>query len=165
MTSIFKPLLIASLLAVAGISVQAHGMGGPQSGPMSQHQRMDPAKRQEVVATHQADLKAKLKLSPAQEGAWNAFTASMQPPANMGMRMSSESRQARHDEMSKLSTPERMGRMNAFKAQRDAEMAKRQDATKTFYAALTPDQQKVFDANAMGRGGRGGHGMHGMQRG
>jgi len=135
---------------------------------MGQHHRMDPAKMQEVVAKHQTDLKAKLKLSPTQEGAWNAFTASMQLPANMGMRMSPENRQARHDEMSKLSTPERIDRMSALKVQRDAEMAKRQDATKTFYAALTPEQQKVFDANAMGRGlrgGRGGHGMLGMQRG
>ena len=34
--------------------------------------------------------------------------------------------------------------MQAMKAQRDAEFAKRADAT-TFTAALTPEQQKIFD--------------------
>ena len=165
MTAFFKPLLIASLLAAAGVSVHAQGMGmgmgGSPSGPMGQHQRMDPARMQEMRARHQADLKAKLKLAPAQESAWTAFTASMQPPA--GKPMTPESRQAMHDSMSKLSTPERIDHMNAMKAQRDADMAKRQDATRTFYAALTPEQQKVFDANTMGRGhgrGHGGPGMH-----
>jgi Spy/CpxP family protein refolding chaperone len=79
----------------------------------------------------------------------------------MAARMSPENRQNMHDEMAKLSTPERIDRMNTLKAQHDAEMAKRQQATKAFYAGLTPEQQKVFDANAMGRG----HGKRGPQKG
>ena len=165
MTSFFKPLLIVSLLAAAGASVNAQGMGmgGPQSGPMGQHHRMDPAKMQEMMAKRQADLKAKLKLASAQEAAWAAYTAAMQPPA--GMPVSSESRQAMHDSMAKLITPERIEHMNAMKAQRDAEMTKRNEATKTFYAALSPEQQKVFDANTMGHGrGHGGPGKHAPQK-
>ena len=164
MTSFFKPLLIVSLLAAAGATVHAQGMGmgGPQSGQMGQHQRMDPAKMQEMVAKRQADLKAKLKLVPTQESAWSAYTAGMQHPT--GMPMGPESRQAMHDSMAKLSTPERIDHMQAMKAQRDAEMTKRNEATKTFYAALTPEQQKVFDANAMGHGrGHGGPGKHAPQ--
>ena len=167
MTSFFKPLLIVSLLAAASVSVQAQGMGmgGPQSGPMGQHQRMDPARMQEIMAKRQADLKAKLALTPAQEGAWTAYTTGMQPAAGMAMRQ--ENRQAMHDSMSKHSTPERIDHMNAMKAQRDAEMAKRNDATKTFYAALTPEQQQVFDTNAMVRvrgAGHGGPGKHAPQK-
>jgi protein CpxP len=165
MTSFFKPLLMVSLLAAAGASVHAQGMGmgGPQSGPMGQHQRMDPAKMQEMMAKRQADLKAKLNLTSTQEGAWTAYTAAIQPPA--GKPMSQESRKAMQDGMAKLSTPERIEHMNAMKAQRDAEMAKRNEATKTFYAALTPEQQKVFDANAMGHGRRhGGPGKYAPQK-
>jgi Spy/CpxP family protein refolding chaperone len=56
--------------------------------------------------------------------------------------------------------------MKALHAERMAEMTaamdKRAEATKTFYAALTPEQQKVFDAQAMQ--GRGAHkGMHGSK--
>jgi len=36
--------------------------------------------------------------------------------------------------------------MRALRATRLAEMDQRGDATKTFYAALTPPQQKAFDA-------------------
>lgn len=162
MTSFMKPLLIAALLATAGLSANAQpGPAMHGGGPMGQHQRMDPAKMQERMAARHADLKAKLNLSQAQEGAWNAYLAAMQPPAGRGMRMSPENRQKMHEEMQTLSTPERIDRMNALKAQRDAEMAKRQAATKSFYAALSPDQQKVFDANAMGRG----HGERHARRG
>jgi hypothetical protein len=158
MTSLFKPLLLAALLAGAGIAANAQGMGmgGQHSGPMGQHQRMDPAKMQQMMAKRQTELKAKLNISAAQEGAWNAYVASMQPPAGMGP----ENRQKMHEEMAKLSTPERIDRMNAMKAERDAMMAKRHDAIKALYAALTPEQQKIFDAQAM----RHGHGeRHGRQ--
>jgi hypothetical protein len=166
MTPFFKPLLIASVLAIAGASVQAQPMGGPQAGPMAgHHHRMDPAKMQEALARRQADLKAKLKLTPAQEGPWTAFTAAMQPPADMAAHMGPENRQKMHDEMAKLTTPERIDRMTAMKARHDAQMAQRNEATKALYAALTPEQQKVFDANAMGPGGpHGGAGKRGPQK-
>ena len=129
---------------------------------MGHHQRMDPAKMQEMVAKRQAALKAQLKLSAAQEPAWNAYVASMQPPADMAQRMDPQARRKMHEEMMALSTPQRIDRMNAMKAERDAAMAKRHEATKTFYAALTPEQQKVFDAQAMGRGGHDGRSAGGV---
>jgi hypothetical protein len=114
----------------------------------------------ERVAKRQAELKAKLKITPAQEGAWTTFAAAMKPPAGgmMGMR---------HDpkvkaELEKLTTPERIDKMRALRAERmatmNAEMDKRGAATKAFYAVLSSEQKAVFDAVAM-RGGR--HGMGG----
>ena len=53
-------------------------------------------------------------------------------------------------EMAKLTTPERIDKAKALRNQHMAEMNaasdKRGEATKTFYAVLTPEQQKVFDA-------------------
>jgi len=165
MKTVFKPLLIAALLAGAGFTAVAQGPGaggGMSHGSMAQHQRMDPAKMQERMAAHRADLKAKLNLSPGQEGAWTDFIGAMQPPANMGQRMGRENRQQMHAEMQTLTTPQRIDRMNAMKAQRDERMAQRNEAVKTFYATLTPEQQKVFDASTMQRGGmRAGQGKHG----
>ena len=117
---------------------------------------------QERMAKRQAELKTKLKITPAQEGAWTTFTAAMQPPAGSMMGM-------RHDpkvkaEMDKLTTPERIDKMQAMRAERmktmSAEMDKRGAATKAFYSVLSSEQKAVFDAVAM-RGGRhgGGHGM------
>ena len=131
-------------------------------GLRSQHMgNHDPAKMQAMMAGRQADLKVKLKLSPAQEGAWTAYTAAMQPPLGMGMRPSD----AQRAEMDKLTTPERVDKMRAVRAERmtqmNATMNKRGDATKAFYATLTPEQQKVFDAEQKKRGARGEHGRHG----
>ena len=49
--------------------------------------------------------------------------------------------------------------MRAMRSARAAEMDKRADATKTFYAALSPEQKKVFDAETA-RGHRGGGHRH-----
>ena len=51
--------------------------------------------------------------------------------------------------MEKLPLPERIDKMRAFRKERmaamDAAMDKRDDAIKTFYATLTPEQQKIAD--------------------
>ena len=150
-----KSMLLAVLLSGASLYVAAQP-AVPQPGPGGQHARMDPARMQEMIAKRQADLKAKLNLAPAQEGAWSQYVAAMQPPADMARRMDPEQRKKMHEEMEKLSAPERIDRRNAMKAQRDAEMTRRTEAVKNFYATLTAEQQKVYDANAM-RPGRGGH--------
>lgn len=65
-------------------------------------------------------------------------------------------------EMDKLTTPERIDKIRALRAQhmadRNATMDKRDDATKAFYAVLSADQKKIFDAEhaRMGRH----HGEH-----
>ena len=185
MTSTFQPLkslntlLLAGIMATAALAATAQTIApaapvppataAAPAKPAGHHSertdRHDPAKMQARMAQHQAELKAKLKLTPAQEGAWNTFTASMQPPAH-GARMTPEQRA----EMDKLTTPERIDKMRTLRSQHMAEMNtsmdKRGEATKTFYAALTADQKKVFDSQRMGKGGKGGMGhgdSHGQQ--
>ena len=157
-TASIKPLLLAGLMAGAATSALAQTPpAGPVGGPggehrsMMRHGPMDPAKMQAMMAQRQAALKETLKITAAQEGAWSAFTSSMQPPADLHKR-----RMAMRAEMDKLTTPERIDRMRALRTERDAEMDKRANATKSFYAALSPEQQKVFDAERMG--GADGHG-------
>jgi periplasmic protein CpxP/Spy len=162
-------LVLAGLLATAGVGVMAQsptnpqGDAGttattPQAKPRGERMgRHDPAKMQAYMAKRQAEMKAKLKITPAQEGAWTAFTAAMQPPANMGARPGPEQRA----EFDKLTTPQRIDKMRDMRTQRMAAMDKRMDATKTFYAALNADQQKIFDTEHKMRGGRHGGDHHG----
>ena len=96
-----------------------------------------------------AALKEQLKLTAAQEPAWSTFTSAMQP----GERTARLDRK----DMDQLTTPERIDRMRALRAQRSAEADRRGEATKAFYAALTPEQQKTFDAQALRYQHRGGH--------
>jgi protein CpxP len=162
MNTLTQRLLIAASAAVlAGASTLAMARGGNDCGPMGgmgadmpngpRAEKMQ-ARMGEQMAKRQADLKAKLQLSAEQEGAWTSFTAAMTPPNMANMPRLNPA------EMQALTTPQRMEKMQAMKAERDAHMSKRMEATKAFYAALTPEQQKVFDAQTM-------RGMHGGQGG
>jgi len=62
-------------------------------------------------------------------------------------------------ELAKLNTPQRLDKMLAMSEQRRARMIERSQATKAFYAQLTPAQQDVFDVEAM-PGRHRGHGPH-----
>jgi len=117
------------------------------------------AQMQKKMAERQAAFKAELKLTPEQEPAWNAFIARTQPqPGAMPHRGDRE-------DWSKLTTPQRLDKMQALKAERDAAMAKRVDAIKSFYAVLNADQQKVFDSKHLGGFQRAGmHRDHGGHR-
>ena len=150
------PLLLVSLMATTSVTSFAQStQANPRADQPDVHRGMlhhgdhDPARRQQKMAQRQAEFKAKLQLNASQEGAWNAFAASMTPPTWSG-----QDRAAMRAEMEKLPTPERIDRMKALRAQRNAEMDQRADAAKTFYATLNVDQKKVFDAQPM----RGGHG-------
>jgi len=158
-------LALVAAAVVASTSTLALARGGdcgPSMGEGMQGHAMQgkmAERMKERMAKHQAELKAKLKLTAEQEGAWSQFTTAMQPAAAL--------QHPDRAEMEKLTTPQRLEKMQAFKAQRDAEMTKRVDATKAFYATLTPEQQKVFDAehSRMGRSGKHqGHGMQGTGR-
>ena len=140
----------------------AGGPNGPMGGEPHHMGRMDPAKMQAMMARRQAEMKARLKITPAQESAWSAFTTAMQPPAGgMGWQQGREQRA----ELEKLQTPERIDKMRALRTQRMTEMNamadKRDEATKTFYATLSAEQKSIFDAEHRKRGH---HGMHHADR-
>ena len=159
-----RSLIVAAIIAgIAGVSATAIAQGaGPQGhahGPRAEEM-------QKRHTDHQAKLKAALKITASQEAAWKAFDAATTP--NPGAMPAPVAR----EDWAKLTTPQRMEKMQAFRAEREAVMAKRMDAVKTFYAALTPEQQKVFDAQSFGPfegrgmpGGRHGHGERGEHRG
>lgn len=144
-----KLSLVAGLLLVAGLAYsQSPMMGGGMHEGMQGHDMggKDPAKMQAMMEKRHAALKAQLKLTPAQEPAWVAFMEAHKPPAG---------KMGKHEmpDMSKLTTPERVDKMREVHAQRvserTAEMEKKGAAVKAFYAALTPEQQKLFDAHEM----------------
>ena len=173
MKTLHRQLLTAGLLAALGLGAIAQtqtaptapaaptGAGAAPQAQPGERGRHDPARmeqfraqRQERMAKRLAELKGKLQVTTAQEGAWTTWTTALKP---------AQLQRPDRAELERLTTPERIDRMRALRAQRNAEMDKRMDATKTFYAALTPDQKKVFDAEGMhflrggGKGMRGGH--------
>lgn len=163
-----KHLVTAGLLAALGaVAVAQTPASAPGAGPgyattHAGYGRADPAqmqeratKMQERRAARLAAFKQKLQLTAGQDAAWNTYLEALKPP--------SISRPDRA-EIAKLSTPERIDRMRSLRAAHMAEMDKRGEATKTFYASLTPEQKKVFDEQSL-RGGRRGHGGPGGHHG
>ncbi|GGC95803.1 Spy/CpxP family protein refolding chaperone [Undibacterium terreum] len=114
------------------------------------------AKMKDRMAKHQAELHDKLKLTAAQEPAWKTFIDATAPgpmPAHKP-----EDRKA----FEKLNTPDRMEKGLQMMKEHQAKMEAHLAALKTFYAVLTPEQQKTFDdAHRHMRGHRGGWGHHG----
>lgn len=146
-------LAAAAMLAALTLPAFAQQAPAPGAAGARHHHHSSPAERAEHRAQRLAALKQELKLTPAQEPAWNAFTAALQP-GERAARMDRGS-------MSTLTTPERIDRMREMRAQHAAEADRRGEATKAFYAALTPEQQKTFDERGhrgQRMGGMKGHG-------
>lgn len=156
MTSRYKHLLLATtVVAVLGTSATAWAMNrhggdckGMQEGPRAERMQERMQTRQ---AEHHARLKAALQLTPAQESAWQQYLQSRPSPATAAKD---------RGQWQALSAPERMEQQLAARKARDSQMTAHLDALKSFYATLSPEQQRTFDAqHQQGRGG-----MHGMRK-
>lgn len=104
----------------------------------------------ERMAQKVEKLKAQLQLTEAQQAEWTRYREALQP-APRAQRPDRES-------FAKLTTPERLDRMRQLRTEHSAKADQRAEATKAFYATLTPEQQKTFDAQTLRQGKhRGGH--------
>ena len=152
-----KQLIAVVLLAAVGVAAVAQ-IPSPPRDPvvagghhMERMRSFDPEKMQARRAERLARLKQQLQITPAQEAAWNAWTEAMLPTGDMKRRGRAE--------LEGLTTPERIERMRALRAERMARMDERADATLTFYAVLSAEQKRTFDEVASRRGGHR-HGRH-----
>ena len=139
--------LAPAALALATLA-QAQPPGpppGPGGGPMAHMMNGAP----EMKAMHEAmmqrrveDLKTVLRLRPDQEPALQAFMAAHHKPGIGEMHGMAEM----HAAPAAQTTPERLAAMAKHEAAMTAEHETQRQALARFYAALSPDQQKVFDA-------------------
>jgi len=130
-------LLAATLTALAAPAL-AHGHCG-----MMWDQQGDPAAFQQKMAQRMEWrmnwLHDNLKLSPEQEPAWKTYVGKMQPPPAPTFNQEAWSR---------LTTPERMEKMQEFATARQQRMNEHLAAVKEFYAVLTPEQKQIFDSHS-----------------
>jgi len=136
-------MLASALLSVATPAGAQHMMGGMgmYAGDKACHHR---TMRQ--GSKHMAQIKAKLHLTASQQTAWEAFSRTMNtsPEFSAGM----------HDPiaMAKLTTPERIEKINALQDQNiaamQAHMKQRHEAVLGFYNQLSAEQQKTFDTQS-----------------
>jgi Spy/CpxP family protein refolding chaperone len=129
--------LAMTATAAVGLAQDGPPPGGPRGGFGADGPRPSPEMRDQM-------LRQRLALRPDQETAFKAFLDATRPPGGPGDRAG---RQA----VRQMTTPERLD-------QQLEQMRRRVDATKRFYAVLSPDQRQTFDSMpmAMGMEGRGG---------
>ncbi len=150
-------LTIASL-AVAGLALAHPGTGMGMGPGMGMQQAGTPEQMAAAVATRLGDLKATLKITPAQEAAWSAYAAVVTRHA--------EARNAMHTAMQAQmqatsgAAQDPSALHNTMLALQQQQQTERSDALKSLYAALTPEQQAVADRTLPGpMGGGMGSGM------
>lgn len=148
MTTTWKTLIVAGSMASLALGAAAQ-MGPPPDEHaawfgMHHAPMMSPERMEARLNKHLSELKSKLHITAAQEPAWNAFAAAMKPP------VSALPAPPKREDMEKLSTPERIDKMHQLRAQHEELMKpymdKRDEAIKTFYAALDAQQKKILDA-------------------
>lgn len=89
---------------------------------------------------HMAKLHGDLKLTAAQETAWTEFSNKIKP-----VNMDKAGMESGHQDWKNMNTPDRLDKMLDNMKSRETKMAEHAAAVRTFYATLTPDQQKIFD--------------------
>jgi hypothetical protein len=144
---VFGGLALAASLACLSTAAlaQAAGGAGPDRAPPTAEQReawkqQHETRRREALEEQARRLHDILNLRPDQDAALHAFLTSMAPPRREDMR------RERPDEAGKLTTPQRLDRMAQRLAERQTEFQTRAAAIRQFYAALSPEQQRAFDA-------------------
>lgn len=154
-----RRLILALAPAALALATLAHAQ--PAGGPHAAHAAAPDMKahHEALQKQHAEDMKTVLRLRPDQEAALAVFMEAHQPPVH---------EMKGPPEPKALTTPQRLDEMAKREAAMSAQHERMRQALAKFYAALTPEQQKAFDALQRLKGPHGGpmmmHGGHGAPR-
>ncbi|MDO8419207.1 MAG: Spy/CpxP family protein refolding chaperone [Rubrivivax sp.] len=158
-TTRITAITLATLTLAAATAVFAHpgmgmGMGygmGPGMGPGAgagmamgpgMRGRMQGPEDAAAVGARLAQLKAELKITAAQEGAWAAYTKVVQQQAEQRLELRKQMQAAMQDP-SAATTVDRAAHRESMMKVRDEHLAARGEALKNLQAVLTPEQQAL----------------------
>jgi protein CpxP len=111
-----------------------HGMRGGMHGPESAA----------VSAARLSDLKAELKITPAQDSAWQAYTTVVQQQAAVREAMRTQM-QAQMQAPNAAAPVDHGAQHEAMSKLRDQHFAARSAAVKDLWAVLTPEQKTLAE--------------------
>jgi Spy/CpxP family protein refolding chaperone len=165
-------LMLAPALAALSLCSAAIAQDQPAPPPAGDmhHHGADHAEWRKAHEERRARfLHDVLNIHPDQETAFQAFLADMRRPMRDHKDGADRKAWTEHKDAgaASLTTPERLDKMSAFMskrmAERQAAFQHRADAIRRFYAVLSPEQKRAFDA-LHDRGGMDGHGGRGFER-
>jgi protein CpxP len=153
---IIRTLFVAIGLTLASASVFA-AKGGCDHAWSAEHEYGGTARFEK----HMVKLHDALKLTSAQEAAWTDFSNKMKPVNMDKPKMDKPGNQDWKD----LSTPDRLDKVLNNMKSHEKQLAEHAAVVRTFYGALTPDQQKIFDHQFQARHHRHDHHSRGEKNG
>ncbi|MBL0085837.1 MAG: Spy/CpxP family protein refolding chaperone [Ideonella sp.] len=134
-----------------GMGMMGHGMGPGMAG------RMHGPQTGATAASHLSELKAQLKITAAQEPAWQKFDAFVRQQAetSQAMRTTMQAQMQAQRNDPKAAPIDYAAQREAMGKLRDTHLAARDAARKELYAVLTPEQKAIADQHMRpGRGHR-----------
>ncbi len=120
-----KPLIAAAMMGVLGTSGVAMAQKAPANAAVNAQNQI-------------AQLKNVLKINAGQEAAWNGFVAAYTQNFN-------PSRNPSAAEFNNMKTPQRIEFLKSLRAEENAFLNKRYDASLGLYNKLDDAQKKMFD--------------------
>ncbi len=158
----YQRIALAAVLGLGLVVSAAAQERGPGPGAPAGQRGGD---RQKLFAEMQQKREQRLhdllQIKPDQETSFHAFTTALQQARPHHGRKGRDGAEGK-GQRAALTTPERLDRAAQRLADAQARLQKTSAAVKTFYAVLSPDQKKAFDAMPMqlggGHRGFGGHG-------
>ncbi len=136
-------LAVAALTGAVAIPAFAQRQGDSACSEHRGGVRFDSERFEQRMEKRQQALHDQLKLSASQEKAWHNYSEAMKS-------LLPKREDFKRDDWRSLSAPERSERMLSRAQERVERMRKGNEAMKAFYAALSPEQKKVFDQEAFG---------------
>lgn len=153
-TSIFRGLLVASLLAAPLLATAAHRSDDDASmhGDHDQHHRMNPVDR---TQNYLDELQTKLHLKAEQQAAWKTYADSAIARASDRAKHMKEFRGRRGEHHADMHTAAWLEHMSKRMRKRADKLQQAAKDTGTFQQALSPEQQTIFDLYWKSQFGRG----------
>lgn len=143
MKSIRNSLVVAVSALTLSLTATVFAQQSPAPRPTMEHGKMM-EKMKARMDKHHSMMHDKLKISAEQEGAWKTFIEASEVTKPAMMERTAQMK-AERQAMAGLSAPARMEKNLERSKEHLARMQKHLEALKTFYAVLTPEQQKIFD--------------------
>lgn len=131
-------LAVAAVTYAQPFGGMEHG-SGPGMGMEQGHGPMAGGDPSAMINSRLSDLKALLKITTAQEAAWQTFTTAAKQQAAGMQTMRTQMQQGTG------TVPERMAQRTTAMQQRAAAMTTMTDAINAVYAVLTPEQKTIAD--------------------
>ncbi|NMM36431.1 MAG: Spy/CpxP family protein refolding chaperone [Glaciimonas sp.] len=135
-------------LATAGIYSHAQGTQteATASNKQSHYQWNDPVSS---TRRYVAELNKKLGLKPAQQGAWETFSAALMTLKKEEAQLGEKARAATPADFENVTTPEKIAKMSAVMRLSAESLRRTSHIVKDFYNVLSVEQKSIFDLSSI----------------